>query len=139
MKRQWKTTARSVSLVLLWASSVLISPVDSRAASLDAMNLVSQGNGLYCARDFVGATNYYLQAINLDTTNYPAAYADLGLALAQLGDFTGAFSSLQAAINLDSSNKVYWLNLGKVQAMNEQYADAINSFSNALFFGGDYK
>ena len=136
MVKSWSSILRTVWLATMALASH--GPGQCSAASQAGMNLLSQGNALYCSGQFTSARDDYLQAIATDTT-YAPAFSDLGLAYAHLGSFSLAISNLQAATMLDTNTKAYWLNLGKAQAMNGQYQGAITSFTRAIALDASYK
>ena len=131
MKKLVEESGRNVCVLAILVIGLGWGVLPGQAASREVKNLVSQGNGLYLKRDFVGAKDKYLQAITNDST-YAVAYSDLGLACARLGDFDGAISNLQQAIILEETNKAHFLNLGKAYAMQGRYEEAISDFTAAV-------
>jgi intraflagellar transport protein 88 len=56
--------------------------------------LVNKGNRLFVRNDFEGAKEFYLEAINIDSSNFEAIY-NLGLAFSRLGLHSDALRSFQ--------------------------------------------
>ena len=129
---------RFLRIAIPVSALLLATALMSQAADRVVKNLVSQGNSLYQQRDYAGAKDQYIQAITNDAT-YAMAFSDLGLACARLGEANAAVSNAQRAVQLETTNAVFLLNLGKVQAMNEQFGDAITSFTSALATNSAYK
>ncbi len=123
----------------VWAAGVWMgmSACTGLAATTAVINLVSEGNGLYCERNYAGAKAKYLAAIAADAT-YATAHSNLALAHARLGEFADAIAAAQQATVLEPTDKRHWLDIGKVSAMNGQNAEAIAAFSTATEKDANY-
>jgi tetratricopeptide (TPR) repeat protein len=130
--RMWRKR-RWVGLLLLLGFAQFLSAQD-RAV----LNNVAEGNGKYLAGDFAGAKANYEAAITGDAT-YAPAHTNIALASGRLGELDAALASAQQAVTLVPGDARFVLNLGKVRAMREEYAEAIAAFDTALGIKPQYK
>ncbi len=111
-------SGRDAEAAALFERAVAIDP--KRWRSFNGLGILADRRG-----DFAGAIRYYDHALAIDP-GAALVMNNRGYSRYLAGDLPGAESDLKAAIRLGASGGV-WANLGKVQAAQGRYAEALES------------
>ncbi|EAU86965.1 hypothetical protein CC1G_13400 [Coprinopsis cinerea okayama7 len=108
------------------------------AAQRQAVQLKEEGNALFKAKQYEASIAKFTDAIQLDNRN-PVFYGNRAASFFFLRRFHEVLSDCRAALNLDSRYTKAWLRKGDAHDALTQYADSIESYSQALSLTPSYE
>lgn len=109
---------------------------DSRGF-ISAATYVQRGNAKLAARDFMGATKDFTQAVRQESAN-PLYYWYRGFAKGELGQHYAAIADYNKALRLNPEYAIAYHNRGYEKAQLGKYDDAIADYDEAIRLDPNY-